>query len=758
MTTMKPSPTRSVKLADCQGQPALFVNGEPRFLAAPYLHKAPYEQFAETAPGVWMLFDHAFDVSPEGEPDTSAIEKDMDALLARDPEALVIARSAPPDPQWWLDAHPDDVMQFDHDVSRLPDAGRYRTASWGSDRWLEAMLGWYRAWCEQLHRRYDGRIIGHQFGMGASHENRPLGACAADGRWFCSDFSPAMRDCFRRWLRATYPDDDALRAAWGRSDVTLATAGIPDRVERLRSDWFTFRSPRRSQSADYYRCFSERIEHIVIRVCETIKAATGGNCLAGSHLGALMDDGFHGYLYHQSTTSMTRRAMAHPAVDLFTSPPSYWNRDPGGDATSMMVAGSLGLHGKLIFQDQDSRTAVLPPGYREAFTLGNIAADLDESVGILKRDAGMVITRGYGLWWHPIVRGMYDHPDLARCIARLHHIGRQSLNHPRGVAEGVAMIVDEESAFYQQCSNHLFYPMLYAQRQQDWGRGGVPWNVYLHNDLDHPRMPDHRVYYFLNTFYLTDDEIRRIEAKVKRNGATVIWSIAPGIQSPAGIDLARVERLTGFRLCAAEIEALPRITLTALDHPYARDVRPLGDAYEGGKAPPGFFGVGPMGNDEHEGAIGPLIYVDDPEAVTVGELDPLQAPGFCVKPMDGWTSVFVAAPRLNAHVLRNIARAAGVHVYAEDGDVILPGKSYLTLHARTAGEKHVRLPEARDVYECYDGRLIGNDVTEFRDTLARHATGFYFLGKPGAPAWPLTSSHAQPVADGEPSIPAFLSS
>lgn len=724
----KPIEMPHVTRVDCGGQPAVAIQGRPRFLSAPYLPKTRHESFAETGTEIWLLRDGPFCVGPDGVPDISAVERLMQELLDRDPQALAIVRASPRVPDGWLEEHPDDGMRFDHDPANFPGYATYRDASWGSEAWLDALCGGYGAFCAQLHRRFEGRVIGHQFGMGTSAENNRMGACAP----FCADFSPAMQRYFRRWLRKVYEDDSALQAAWGRDDVTLDTAEVPERLERLRTEWFSFRSPLRRQAADYLRGFAERVEDIVIRLCETVKDATGGHCLAGSHLGAFMDNGFHGYLHNQTAINMTRRALAHPAVDLFTSPPSYINRQPGGDATSMMAVGSLGLHGKVIFQDQDTRTSVLPPGYRETFTLGPIAADLAETEGVLKRDAGMAILRGYGLWWHAMVRGMYDHPAIGRCIARLNAIGRRSMDFPRGVAEaGVAMIVDEESAFHQECANRLLYPLLYAQRQREWGRTGVPWNVFLHNDLDHPRMPDHPVYYFLNTFSLSDAEIRRIEHKVKRDGATLIWSLAPGIQSPTtGFDLARVERLTGFRVRAAEVEALPRVAITNFEHPYARDIPPPGgDPYLQGNRPSAYFGVGPMGNDEHGSAIGPLFYVDDPEAVTIGVLEALQEPGFCVKPMDGWTSVFVSAPMLNALVLRNIARCAGVHVYSESDDVVLPGKSFLTVHARSAGEKHIVLPEPRDVYECYEQREIGRGVTEFRDTLARHATGLYFLDR-----------------------------
>lgn len=721
-------------IVDVQGLPALVVNGEPHFLQAPFLYKAPYESFATARAGIYMVSDPPIPIRPDGTVDTAEIEREADDVLAREPDALLVLRTCLRAPDWWMDAHPGEVMQFDQDLGRYPGlkgpfGSAYRDASWGSEAFLDLLKSCYEQACRRLHERYQGRFILYEFGLGSCGENNPIGACAADGRWFCSDFSPAMTGCFRRWLRARHGTDAALQEAWSRPEATLATAVPPPRAERLRTDWFTFRDPRRAWSADYYQCFAERVETIVIEICGAIKRATNRESLAGSHLGAVMDAGFHAYIYNQASISMFRRALAHDDVDTFTSPASYENRDPGGDAVSMMPVGSYLLHNKLIYQDQDTRTFHLPETYRKAFTLGKIAADERETVGVLKRDFGQAVIRGYGLWWHAMVKGMYDHPAVGDCIARLAEIGRRSLRFPRGVAPGAAFIVDEESVFHQQNANRLFYPMLYYQRQQQWGRSGIPWNLYLHNDLAEPCFADHKLYYFLNTFYLTDDEIAAIERRVKRNGAVVVWSVAPGIQSPAGIDLGRVERLTGFRLKALDAEALPRVSLTAAEHPYVRlDAGAGGDKYLSGARPPRYIGAGPLGNDDRAGIYGPLIYVDDPEAEVLGELDPVQAPGFCVKRFADWTSVFVAAPMLNAFILRNIAREAGIHVYADQNDVVLPGRSFLTLHAREAGEKCVRLPAPTDVYECYDGRLIGRQVTAFRDTLGKHDTGFYFLG------------------------------
>jgi len=711
------------------GAPTVHVNDHPLFLNAPYLQKAPHATFSPAATGVYLIHDGPISVARNGTPSVEDCVQKVQALLDAEPDAFAMVRSFPPAPGWWLDENPDDVMQFDCDVTRYDGYDNFRDSSWGSAAWLAAAAGWYEEWCRALHQRFGGRIIGYQFGMGSCGENNPIGACTHDGRWFCHDFSPAMHRYFHSWLRAAYKTDDALRDAWSDDSVSLDTAEIPGREERLRTDWFTFRDPLRRQVPDYYEALADRIQGCVIAFCEAVKRGTNGESLAGSHLGAFMDNGFHGYLYHQTCINKVARALEHPAVDTFTSPASYENRDPGGDATSMMPAGSYGLHGKLIFQDQDTRTCIVPDEYRENFTLGRIAADMRETEGVLKRDFSHMLIRGYGLWWHAMVPGMYDHPDISACIAKLSTIAKKSLHFPRGTADGIAMVVDEESNFHQQCANRLIFPMLYYQRQRYWSRAGTAWDVFLHNDLTHPRMPDAQLYFFLNTFYLTDGEIEAIEQKVKRGGATVIWTYAPGIQSAAGLSLERVERLTGFRLRSADVEALPRITFTNFEHPYVGYRRPVaGDQYMHGAMQPIFFGTGPMGNDERERVVGPIIYVDDPDAVVLGELDSLQKPGFCVKQMEDWTSVFVAAPMLNQYVLRNIAAAAGVHIYSDSDDVILPGRSFIMIHARKAGTKTIRLPGPSNVFECYDEREVGRNITEIRDTLDRHDTRLYFVG------------------------------
>ncbi len=720
----------------------MFINEEPYFLTAPYPKgEAPYAEgrpVAHPIPSRVYCVRASLGMGADGRVDLAEACDVVDRFLAWRPDALFFLRTITRAPMAWLDAHPEEEMRFDEPVTHLPGYAEYRDASVGSAKWLEDLCAAYGDFCRQLHRKYGGRIIGYQFGGGSQGENNPMGSCTNDSRWFCGDFSPAMLRSFRQWLAVKYGSDAALAEAWGDPAATLAQATVPDRVERLRSEWFTFRSPRRAQVADFYRCWAERMEEQVIAVCTAIKEATGQECVAGSHLGAMMDAGLHAYLLHQTSATLFSRAAAHPAVDTFTSPCSYLNKGAGGDCVPMAPVASLQLHGKYRIQDQDTlmSTAFGPHELtREMemlyFGYYRLPKTVAQSIELLKRDMGHMIIRGYGCWWHPLRPGSYDHPEIVAAITRLNTFAQRSLHVSRGVRASLAVVADNGSAFHQQNANRLFFPMLYYQRMHFWSRTGTGWNLYLHPDLGHEAMPDYPVYLILNLFYLTDEEVTRIEHKVKRSGAIVIWMYAPGIQSPTGFDLRRVERLTGFRLGVAEVEALPRITVTDYTHPFTQGLG--AGTQEHGRA----FSFGTLNhlgspemstNDEREGMLGPIFYVDDPEATVLGELDCLRKPGFCVKEMEGWTSVYVAAPMLCLPILQNILRHAGVHLYSESGDVFYPGESFLALHAVRGGEKTIRLPQPADVYDLWNDCLVGHQLTEFTAPLSEYATALYYVG------------------------------
>ena len=112
-------------VASVQGQPAMLVNGKPVFLNAPFLFKAPYDSFVQAKTGIYMIYDPPIPIAPDGSVDTSSIKQEADALLAREPEALMVLRTCCRPPAWWLDKYPEHTVRFDRDVASFYGGENY---------------------------------------------------------------------------------------------------------------------------------------------------------------------------------------------------------------------------------------------------------------------------------------------------------------------------------------------------------------------------------------------------------------------------------------------------------------------------------------------------------------------------------------------------------------------------------------------------------------------------------------------------------
>jgi hypothetical protein len=136
--------------------------------------------------------------------------------------------------------------------------------------------------------------------------------------------------------------------------------------------------------------------------------------------------------------------------------------------------------------------------------------------------------------------------------------------------------------------------------------------------------------------------------------------------------------------------------------------------------------------------IGPVFYLEDPEATYLGQVVSAQGrckPGFGVKTMNGispsssWSSAYVATPNVPAPVLRGIARYAGVHLYNDNGDVLYATPDLLSIHTVSGGPRKFDLPRKVEVvYDLFDGAIIATNTDQFNTLLPPASTTLYFTG------------------------------
>jgi len=329
----------------------------------------------------------------------------------------------------------------------------------------------------------------------------------------------------------------------------------------------------------------------------------------------------------------------------------------------MSVVDSVKLHGKLWFNEDDTRTHIAGP---EAGNFGR-AYNIEETLALLKRNFCNVMIKEVGEWWSDNTGGWYNHPQIVKCIAKMRKIMKFSQKFVSPI-KGITIILDDKSLLYQKPGDELTRPLITKQVSCEYGRIGTPYHLYLVDDLKDPSMPDYKLYIFLNTFHLSSEQRKIIKQRVQVDGKTIVWMYAPGFVNK-DLSLKNSFDLTGIKLSLENIESDLHINITNFEHPITKELSKNTR----------------FGTDNY---IGPVFYCSDPDAITLGNLTykfTIVKPGFCIKEFKDWTSIYIAAPYVPSNVLRGIAKFSGVHIFSEGEDILYVNRDSFLYISDTLG-------------------------------------------------------------------------
>ena len=264
----------------------------------------------------------------------------------------------------------------------------------------------------------------------------------------------------------------------------------------------------------------------------------------------------------------------------------------------------------------------------------------------------------------------------------------------------LAVLLDDESFFYETLRNDLDVPLVFHQRLIGLPRLGAPFDVYLMNDLLKGRLPPYKLYIFLNAIHLDGPRREALKKELRRDGRTALWIHAPGYIKD-GPSVGNMKDLTGFDFVRNEHPWPGFMHLTEFNHPITS------------RLPQDLFW-------NTQGHLGPQFHVSDPAARILGEVVMAQGtcqPGFAVREFPGWKSIYVAVPNIPAPVLREVARFAGVHLYNEEGDVLSVSRNLLSVHTLSGGERTFRLPSQQEViYDLYERKAVDRKSTRLNSS------------------------------------------
>lgn len=732
-----------------KGMPALFVNGKltSQILGGPYRPgETNFTDFTKAGIKIFNIYLRFPWTGPE-EYDFSGVDKKLDFYLKLEPDALFIVRILLSPGDWWCEKFPDEITMRDDGSP----AGMFRAKcypSLASDIYRELSYKAMKAFIEHVESKWGEHIVGYQPGNGfggewlmfnSFWEVRP--GAEPPKKFGVEDYSPPARREFKKWLRKKYGSVAELRRAWGDTKVTFETAEPPNEIQRYSSTYGIFFDPAVSMRVtDFFSFFNDITADMLLENCKSVKELIGGRKIVGVFYGYLWCNFPNLSVNHTGHLGMAR-VFSSPYVDFIASPYTYDNKQIGGANNSQTLPEAAQLHGKLYFNEVDTETHLHRRQWRWGNCLNN-PKSWEETRSLLIRDYGYAFTKGFGMWWTDLHGGNFHDEKITELLGDLQRIDEKHLDADKTSNADIAVILDEETFKYFGDGEPLFNALLTAQKQWQLAYLGAPWEPHLITDMDNPKLKDFKVYIFLNTFRVTDEQREAIHNRLKRNGATAVWVYAPGYIGDERLSVDYMKELTGIELAEDSTTGELRVEISSYDHPYTRGL-PEGFVYgtdvdvesiirwydhqiylKDPRDPslrrdlPGF-------------RISPRFYSNDADAKVLGQLSEVDEPGLVVKQQPGgWTSVYSSAPILPAALLRNILRAAGGHIYSDANDVVYANKNFLCIYAPKGGSRTVHLPERARVVDLLENRVLTEGASEFEMAVPPNSTLLLGLEKP----------------------------
>ena len=609
---------------------------------------------------------------PGEKTDWSHVDAQCQEVLAANPNALLIPRIGMEAPEWWLKAHPDDVMVWD-------SGPQYGYAVVASPEYRRDAAARLFVLLEHLEAKFGSRTAGyHPCGQNtgewfyqATWENGLNGYAKGDLRAWCA------------WLTDRYGDDQSLRKAWRDSRATLVTVAVPTPIERRAASAGMLRDPTTERPLiDFAEFQQQAMATCVCQLARAARQATAGRKLVMFFYGYVFE---FGAIQNGAGTCghyALRQVLESPDIDVLCSPISYFDRGLGQSAPAMTAAESVALAGKMWLYEDDTRTYLGRGDFPGAY---DAVDTLEKTNKELVRNTAQCAVRNFATWWMDLgATGWFDDPRMWAEMKQLAALDEPLLAHPRPFRPEVAAVIDQRSMMRLAYGSPVVArPGIYEVRRP-LGRMGAPYGQYLEDDVLIGKVKA-KLYVLLSAWCLTPQERRQLLAATR--GAMRIWCYAPGYQEPDRTSLKAMRELTGFHL-------KPVTPAKATAQPTAV-----------GKS---------LGLHESFGAdapVKPLFAAADatPEETLATYTDGSAA--IALRHAADGISLFVGPPGLTSELLRLAARKSGVHLVTQRDCNVYANGPYLVLHASQSGPLEIDTGAAGTIRDLMSGETIGPGPT-----------------------------------------------
>ena len=516
------------------------------------------------------------------------------------------------------------------------------------------------------------------------------------------DASPAARQAFSEWLKRARGDQDA--------------STIPNVTERTTASLGGFLDPVKSRRAidfNYFNNTVPTVELCLAALANHARERTGGKALVFAF-------------------GLTNSALAHfdpaswkvllecPGPLATGSLLQYYGRGLGGDSAYYSEAFlSARLHNQLVFLEDDLRSHMDPAGtpYRASDTG-------PQTVALMRRSFGQALCNGrlYDYYFDITGPRCYDDPDILAEFRAEVDVCNKVMAFPYVSAAETLLVLDNRPFAYRSMANppivssddpvkgrlseRTFEADLNSMAIRAMRRAGIAFDTVFAEDLDNPALERYRLYIFPEQF-VADQALReRIVKLVRRPGVTSLFVHAPGFVIPdKPLDTRNIGDLTGIQAGLLDKMIPMAAAIADTRTPLAQGLKSLGDpkatAFE--------------------------FYVDDPDALPLA-VYPDGKTAAAMKTVGQGNVVYSCVPIVTPGFYRNLARAAGVHVYSERDDTMAASGSFVSLHAKGDGDRTIKLPKKAKVVDVFAKKALADNADTFTVGMRHGETALFYIG------------------------------
>ncbi len=424
-------------------------------------------------------------------------------LIAVNPNVLLVPRIIGNAPDWFLKKHPESRMRFDRDYTVAMVSVSHRP-------YRKAVCAMVEKLVRHLQRRFPRNFAGLHVGGQNSAEWFYFNSQSGD----LSGYDVATRDAFREYL-----------ASQGDADAASAEVPSPEERRRIRpGNVFDPAADRRMVNFVKFRQLE--IASLLRDIGEAIRRGSDGKCLALFFYGytweLVSNEAGGGETGHYGMEWLQREGKH--AVDGFSGPISYQDRNLTGSASVMSAAESCLRRGFLWINEDDTRTC------REEFWDNHSRqftphSDLWTTRQILLRDSISCILRGYGDWWMDLFgRGWHRDAEIWKIRKALNGVDDRLLARERPYEPEIAVATDDASLVLNAAGSSKF--MTYLRRRNGYARCGGTYGQYFFEDLMSSPPPTVKLVYLISCD-LTGARLAKLEVFKKAHPGIAVVKASP---------------------------------------------------------------------------------------------------------------------------------------------------------------------------------------------------------------------------------------